>query len=785
MAITKAEAEGVARLFLRDYPGALELAYKFRDNTAQLYGPRAVEVPQDMKGGYVPKETTAANGRTYRGRVDVPLDNVQDARDLLITLRHEVLGHYGANTFAPAEKRALLDGVIAGREEPTLKPLWDDINERYAGTSLDMRAEEVIALQSEGIAPRHHVGNDQVQQRGQQSFKETCIARVRPMGADDLHNIVCMVAQGLHDRTRTQQTFPEINELFRRDNTMEPKKPFHEVVAEKLIEQLKAGTAPWQKPWQPGEPNSLMPMNPTTGKRYKGINAIHLMAQGRDDSRWMTYKQAGAAGAQVRKGEKGTPVQYWKFSEEQDKLDDQGRPIRDANGEKVKQTVQLERPRVFFATVFNAEQIDGLPPQQIKPKAEQQWDAVERAEHILQASGARISHSAGDRAFYRPSTDSITLPEKSQFESADRYYATALHELGHWTGHPSRLDRDLAHPFGSEGYAKEELRAEISSMIVGDELGIGHDPEQHAAYVGSWIKALQDDPLEIFRASSDAEKIHDYVLAFEQKQVQEQQADLRQPHEMTLAEFAAQATTEKLENHGRQWNVTLGDRYSSFSDAENPEAAIADVHRGTVNNALYLNTPGAAEIGTKPTFPPAAVLAEYPDLVAQFPEARAQREEGTNMQTPINIDSLPGRLVDRLADNGIMSRPDAEVTGALRDLHTGTDATRAIDSQALDEASQQAFGFTLPADWSGLVQVQGNVMEGEGDQQSVTAAASLGVEPEFYGVYARREDGTHQWLADFDSEQQADELAQRLAAGCPDSSATRRGGRCPCRGQRP
>ena len=141
---------------------------------------------------------------------------------------------------------------------------------------------------------------------------------------------------------------------------MEPKKPFHEVVAEKLIEQLKAGTAPWQKPWQPGEPNSLMPMNPTTGKRYKGINAIHLMAQGRDDSRWMTYKQAGAAGAQVRKGEKGTPVQYWKFSEEQDKLDDQGRPIRDANGEKVKQTVQLERPRVFFATVFNAEQIDGL-----------------------------------------------------------------------------------------------------------------------------------------------------------------------------------------------------------------------------------------------------------------------------------------------------------------------------------------------------------------------------------------------------------------------------------------
>ena len=131
---------------------------------------------------------------------------------------------------------------------------------------------------------------------------------------------------------------------------------------------------------------------------------------------------------------------------------------------------------------------------------------------------------------------------------------------------------------------------------------------------------------------------------------------------------------------------------------------------------------------------------------------------------PTNIDNLPGRLVDRLADNGIMSRPDAEVTSALRDLHTGTEATRAIDIQALNEASEKAFGFTLPADWIGQVQVQGNVMEGEGDDQHVTSAASLGVEPQFYGVYARREDGTHQWLADFDGEQQADELAQRLAA---------------------
>lgn len=645
MPITQAEAQAATLAFTRDYPGALELIYHFRESTGELYGHRAAEVPADLKGGYLSKEHIH-NGRSYRGRVDVPLGNMDDAADLLVTLRHEVLGHYGANTFAPAEKRALLDGIIAAREQPGMKDRWEDINRRYAGTSMDVRAEEVWALHCETLAPGQHVGQAQVRERGEQSFMETCIARVRPMQSADLHNIVCMVADGLHDRSRTQQTFPQINELFRRDEAMEPKKPFHEVVAEKLIEQLKAGTAPWQRPWEPGEPNAYLPMNPTTGKRYKGINAIHLMAQGRSDGRWMTYKQAAAVGAQVRKGEKGTPVQYWKFSEEQNKVDESGRPVLNAKGEPVKETVQLERPRVFFATVFNAEQIDGLPPIQ---KKEQTWSAVERAERILKASGASITHAPGDRAFYRPATDSIHLPDRGQFPSADNYYATALHELGHWTGHASRLDRDLAHPFGSEGYAKEELRAEIASMILGDELGIGHDPGQHAAYVGSWIKALQDEPLEVFRAAADAEKIHDYVLAFEQKQVQEQDQQQsqaqQQPHELTLAQFASQATAQELTNHGRKWEVRHGD-YSAFSDAATAEEAIADVHRGAVNNALYLNTPESRSANLPgSSFPPAAVLAEYPDLVEKFPDAVPAPELG--QQQPNQVQTVAERTASQ------------------------------------------------------------------------------------------------------------------------------------------
>jgi putative DNA primase/helicase len=544
MPMTKAEAQGVTRLFVRDYPGALELAYRFREDTAGLYGDRAAEVPGGMKGGYIPKPTEH-NGRTYRGRIDVPLENMTDARDLLLTLRHEVLGHYGANTFAPAEKRALLDGLAASREEPSLKPLWDDVDRRYAGSSQDVRAEEVFALYCEGVAPNQHAGIDQVQQRGQQSFAETCIARARPMQATDLQNIVCMVAQGIQERSRTQQTFPHLNQLFRKGETMEPKKPFHEIVAEKLIEQLKAGTAPWQKPWMPGEFGS-MPMNPTTGNRYKGVNSIQLMMQGCSDPRWMTYNQALDQGAQVRKGEKSTMIQYWKFSEERIKKEN-GKPVLDEKGNKVKETVQLERPKCFHAYVFNAEQIDGLPA---ITRKEQTWDAVERAEHILQASGARITHAAGDRAFYRPSTDSITMPERGQFALADNYYATALHELGHWTGHPSRLDRDLSNPFGSEGYAKEELRAEISSMILGNELGIGHDPGQHVAYVGSWIKVLQEDPLEIFRAAADAEKIQAFVLAFEQKQVQDHQVDAEQLGQEQAEVLAHIQETHKNANPG-------------------------------------------------------------------------------------------------------------------------------------------------------------------------------------------------------------------------------------------
>lgn len=298
--------------------------------------------------------------------------------------------------------------------------------------------------------------------------------------------------------------------------TIKPtKKPFNEEVADRLVEQLKAGAAPWQRPWEPGE--EVLPHNATTGNRYKGFNAIWLMAQGRVDSRWLTYKQAQEAGAQVRAGEQGTTILYWKFDETRAKRDEQGKVIKDPAGKTVYQTLRLEKPRAFYATVFNAEQIDGLPS---KAMRSQNWDSLKRAEGILEASGAKILHKAGDEAYYSPTRDVIVLPERYQFKERSGYYAAALHEVGHWAGHASRLDRDLSHPFGSDGYAKEELRAEIASMILGTDIGTGHDPSRHAAYVGSWIKAIRDDPDVLQRAAADAEKIVSFLKDLEQKRNQ-------------------------------------------------------------------------------------------------------------------------------------------------------------------------------------------------------------------------------------------------------------------------
>jgi antirestriction protein ArdC/phage/plasmid primase-like uncharacterized protein len=321
------------------------------------------------------------------------------------------------------------------------------------------------------------------------------------------------------------------------DSSDKPKrKPFHEEFAEKIIARLKEGTAPWQRPWHPSSVN-LAPHNPASGTVYKGVNRLSLAMSGYDDPRWMTLKQANDKGMSILPGSKSTPVIFYQFSQEKDRVDEDGKPVLGEDGKPLKEMVELDRPIMRFARVFNGEQIDGIPPLQLTGKSFD-WNPIEKGESILAASGASIKHDQSNRAFYRPMTDSIHLPPRENFEEPGKYYGTALHELGHWTMHPSRLNREGG-PFGSEPYAREELRAEIASWMLGQDTGIPHDPEQHAAYVQSWIKALEQDPYEIQRACRDAEQIKEYVLGLERKKELEQEKPLQPERDASIADGIA------------------------------------------------------------------------------------------------------------------------------------------------------------------------------------------------------------------------------------------------------
>ncbi len=290
----------------------------------------------------------------------------------------------------------------------------------------------------------------------------------------------------------------------------EPARNYRDDIAETFIARIEAGTAPWQQPWKAGIIGQA-PFNPITGKTYRGINDLWLTLQGHTDPRWMTYKQATTIGAQVRKGEKAASIEYWQWSERKALLDAQGKPELDDKGQPKIVDVVLERPKVFIAKVFNGSQIDGLQPWAPAPSVEVP-QLIDRAEKIIAGTGITINHDQRhNRAFYRPSTDQIHLPPLAAFKDQVAYYETALHEIGHATGHESRLARSFG-ALGTNAYAREELRAEIASYMLARDMGISHDPSNHASYVESWVQNLRDHKSEIFAAARDAEIVKTWVM---------------------------------------------------------------------------------------------------------------------------------------------------------------------------------------------------------------------------------------------------------------------------------
>ena len=258
---------------------------------------------------------------------------------------------------------------------------------------------------------------------------------------------------------------------------------------------------------------------------------MNALEQGFADPRWGGYRQIQDAGGHVRKGEKGTPILYVDFNRRETVRDEGGKPVLDDAGHPAVESVRRDRPLVKLHYVFNVEQTEGLDLRSLQVAAPA-WEGHERAEALIKSSGVRIDHVAGDRAYYRLSADRVVLPERSQFPSQDAYTHTALHELGHATGHPSRLNRPtlVDHGgFGSEAYAKEELRAEIAAMMTGEKLGVGHEPRHGTAYVGSWVKALENDPREIRAAAVDAQRISDWLLARERERTVEPEQPAPEP----------------------------------------------------------------------------------------------------------------------------------------------------------------------------------------------------------------------------------------------------------------
>ena len=283
-------------------------------------------------------------------------------------------------------------------------------------------------------------------------------------------------------------------------------KDIYQIITERFIEQLKKGTVPWQKPWAGVQ-------NIVSKKPYRGINSLILGGSDFQSPYWLTFKQAHDLGGNIKKGEKSTPVIYYKLFE---KRDDYGNMILGSNGRPTR------IPFIRWSNAFNLDQTEGIEAPAQTPTQEVIQPLDKAAKIVSEAKTCPIYHT-GFAAVYSPTEDVIRMPAQKTFRSPESYYQTLFHEMTHSTGHASRLDREgvtLPIRFGSERYSKEELIAELGASFLSNEAGILNQVQfdNSAAYLGSWIEKFQNDPRMIFTASSQAQRSTDFILGIEQKE---------------------------------------------------------------------------------------------------------------------------------------------------------------------------------------------------------------------------------------------------------------------------
>jgi antirestriction protein ArdC len=285
----------------------------------------------------------------------------------------------------------------------------------------------------------------------------------------------------------------------------------YSVITERIIEKLEVGTIPWHKPWRSiGAPRNLVSKKP-----YRGVNVWLLTAQGYTSPYWATMRQINELGGQVRKGEKATPVVFWRIYVD-------GVEVKAGEPEPEPQETEGQSRRRFvlrYYSVFNTEQCE-LPAtisDKLALPEQRQLDPIAACETILAGmpNPPEIVHS-GDQAFYSPMTDRITMPPSALFENAEEYWSTLWHEQGHAVGHPRRLNRESikeAAPFGSAIYSVEEIVAEMTAAYLCGITGIENRTiDNSAAYIAGWIKQLRDQPKLIIHAAAQAQRACDYIL---------------------------------------------------------------------------------------------------------------------------------------------------------------------------------------------------------------------------------------------------------------------------------
>lgn len=318
-----------------------------------------------------------------------------------------------------------------------------------------------------------------------------------------------------------------------------------EYLVQEYLSALKENTIPWVQDWD----NSSTGRNAVTGKTYRGINLLilHTAAKknGYEDNRWCTFNQASEQGWKIRKGSKGVPLEYWSIYDRINK-----RPISISDYSRLidKEGRSPAEFRIVSNnfTVFNGDCIDGIPERTQDINSVKTYTESEQAAVIdKMVANMGVTIQDGDGCFYIPSQDTIVLYPKEEFTNGYGYLATKLHEMSHATGHESRLHRDMTGKFGSESYAKEELRAEISSSFVMQDLGLAYDQshiDNHKAYIQSWISVLENDPNELFAAVKDADKIADYL-----KEQGEMEKEIEKP-EIQKEQSGNVATLEEKED---------------------------------------------------------------------------------------------------------------------------------------------------------------------------------------------------------------------------------------------